>query len=175
MPSSPSTPITGKMLASSDGRWLFSAPPAPGVVDDRLRASRLWAQLKRATTAAGVKQGTLHSFRHFFVSRMANANVSPFKVMKIVGHSSLDIILTYCHIDEEELLGAVDGVNFDVTVGENDEEGNKKWSSYSQPPPGGRRPYFHNLLFQGELRSVRSAECIFLFRGWGVKIGLSRR
>ena len=42
----------------ADGRWLFSAPPGPGVVDGRLRASRLWAHLKRAKKAAGVKRGT---------------------------------------------------------------------------------------------------------------------
>ena len=87
-------------------------PPAPGVVDDRLRASRLWAQLKKAKKAAGVPRGTLHSFRHFFVSMMANANVSPFKVIKIVGHSSLDIILTCYHVREDELLGTVEGVEF---------------------------------------------------------------
>ena len=103
--SAPALAIAQKMLAATKGRWLFAAPPAPGVVDDRLRASRLWAQLKKAKKAANVKQGTLHSFRHFFVSTMANANVSPFKVMKIVGHSSLDIILTYYHVSEDELLG----------------------------------------------------------------------
>ena len=64
-----------------------------------------------------MERGTLHSFRHFFVSTMANANVSPFKVMKIVGHSSLDIILTYYHVSEDELLGAVDGVDFAAVLG----------------------------------------------------------
>ena len=52
----------------------------------------------------------------------ANANVSPFKVMKIVGHSSLDIILTYYHVSEDELLGAVDGVDFAAVLGETNEE-----------------------------------------------------
>ena len=37
--------------AARGGRWLFPAPPAPGVLDDRLRASRLWAQLKKAKKA----------------------------------------------------------------------------------------------------------------------------
>ena len=81
------------------------------------RASRLWAQLKKAKKAAGVTRGTLHSFRHFFVSTMANANVSPFKVMKIVGHRSLDIILTYYHVGQDELLGAVDSVDFEAVLG----------------------------------------------------------
>ena len=126
--SAPALAIAQKMLASASGRWLFAAPPAPGVVDDRLRASRLWAQLKKAKKAAGVKRGTLHSFRHFFVSTMANANVSPFKVMKIVGHSSLDIILTYYHVSEDELLGAVDGVDFDAVLASEQEEGRTKSS-----------------------------------------------
>ena len=114
----PALAVAQKMLVASTSRWLFEASPAPGVVDKRLRASRLWAQLKRAKKTAGVLRGTLHSFRHFFVSTMANANVSPFKVMKIVGHSSLDIILTYYHVSEEELLGAVDGVDFAAVLGE---------------------------------------------------------
>ena len=120
--SAPALAIAQRMLAATDSRWLFAAPPAPGVVDDRLRASRLWAQLKKAKKAAGVKRGTLHSFRHFFVSTMANANVSPFKVMKIVGHGSLDIILTYYHVGEDELLGAVEGVDFAAMLKEVNEE-----------------------------------------------------
>ena len=64
----------------------------------------------------------MHSFRHHFVSAMANANVSPFKLMKIVGHSSLDIILTCYHVSEDELLGAVDGVDFDAVLGEEKNE-----------------------------------------------------
>ena len=111
--SAPALAIAEKLSALSAGRWLFASPPAPGVIDDRLRSCRLWAQLKKAKAEAGLTRGTLHSFRHFFVSTMANANVSPFKVMKIVGHSSLDIILTYYHVAETELLAAVDGVPFD--------------------------------------------------------------
>jgi len=57
---------------------------------------------------------------------MANANVSPFKVMKIVGHSSLDIILTYYHVSEEELVGAVDGVNFEAVLSGNCRESGEK-------------------------------------------------
>ena len=65
------------------------------------------------------------AFRHFSVSTMANANVSPFQVMKIVGHSSLDIILTYYHVSADELLTAVDGVDFGAALGEPKEEGEK--------------------------------------------------
>lgn len=104
--------IAAKMLAQSPSRWLFSAPRVPGTKDDRLRAYRPWRQLQEAKKKAGIKAGKLHSFRHFFVSRMANAGESPFKVMKIVGHKSLDIILTYYHVGEAELVAAVDRVDF---------------------------------------------------------------
>jgi integrase len=87
------------------------------VVDDRLRPGRLWAQMRKAKRAAQVARGTLHSFRRFFVNTTANAGVWPFKVMKLVGHSSLDIISTYYHVSAEELLAAVDGVDFAAVLG----------------------------------------------------------
>ena len=114
--SAPALAVAQKMQAASKGRWLFAAPPrrAWSTTGCGPAASR---RNSRAKQAANVTQGTLHSFRHFFVSTMANANVSPFKVMKIVGHSSLDIILTYCHVSEDELLDAVDGVDFAAMLG----------------------------------------------------------
>lgn len=111
--SAPALEIAKEMLASSpESKRLFPAPTAHGVRDDRLRAQRLCAHLKRAKLAAGVESGTVHSFRHFFVSTMANAGVSPFQVMKIVGHKSLDIILRYYHVSLKELLDAIDSVDF---------------------------------------------------------------
>jgi integrase len=117
--------IAKRMLEANESRWLFPSPLDHGVKDDRLRSSRLWGQLKRAKKLAGVARGTLHSFRHFFVSTMANANVSPFKVMKIVGHRSLDIILTYYHVSHDELLSAVDGVDFSAAVSSKKEKSEK--------------------------------------------------
>jgi hypothetical protein len=46
--------------------------------------------------------------------------------MRIVGHSSLDIILTYYHVSEEELLGAVDGVDFGAVFGDEGAGKNEK-------------------------------------------------
>jgi integrase len=97
-----------------DTRWLFPAPPAPGVKDDLLRPYRLWKRLQDAKKATGIKNGKIHSFRHFFVSQAANSGVSPFKLMTIVGHKALDIILTYYHVDPDELLNAVHQIDFGV-------------------------------------------------------------
>ena len=117
----PAFEIAKKMIETTEGRWLFPAPWIPGGIDDQLRSCRLHTQLKAAKRAAGVQRGVLHSFRHFFVSTMANANASPFKVMKIVGHKSLDIILTYYHVDGAELLSAIDEVDFGVKVRDEEE------------------------------------------------------
>jgi hypothetical protein len=53
--SAPVLAIAQKMLVASKSRWLFEAPPAPGVVDKRLRASRLWAQLNRRPVCRGAR------------------------------------------------------------------------------------------------------------------------
>jgi len=65
---------------------------------------------------------------------MANAAVSPFKVMRIVGRSSLDIFLTYYHVREDELLGALVGVDFAAVLGN---EKTEEKAIVSQLPPGG--------------------------------------
>lgn len=96
-----------------ESRYLFPAPQVPGVRDDRLRETRLCAQLRRTRIKAGVQAGVVHSFRHFFVSAAANRNVSPFKLMKIVGHGDLDIILRYYHVDDGELVEAIDEIGFE--------------------------------------------------------------
>jgi len=44
---------------------------------------------------------------------MANNKVSPFKVMKIMGHGSLEIVLLYYHVSDDELHMALDEVDFD--------------------------------------------------------------
>ena len=63
--------------------------------------------------AAGISHRTVHTLRHVFCSFLANQNVSPFQVMKIMGHQSLNIVLTYYHVNEQDLLGAVKNLPFD--------------------------------------------------------------
>ncbi|MCG8585859.1 MAG: tyrosine-type recombinase/integrase [Pirellulales bacterium] len=112
----PAFAIAKRFAETTKGRWLFPAPWVPVAIDDRMRSCRLHSHLKKAKKAAGVERGVLHSFRHFFVSTMANANVSPFKVMKMVGHRSLDIILTYYHVDIEDLLETIIEVDFQIKI-----------------------------------------------------------
>lgn len=48
---------------------------------------------------------------------MANSGVPPLMVMKIMGHASLDIVLIYYHVRDEQLLSALAGLNFENMFG----------------------------------------------------------
>jgi integrase len=109
--------IVKRATQHSTGPWLFRPPATQKKGKGRYTAARLRRAVKRAMKAAGVEKGTTHTFRHYFCSFMANQNVPPLKVMKIMGHRSLNIILTYYHVDDQELLGAFEGLSF-ATVGD---------------------------------------------------------
>ncbi len=106
--------IAKRAKAASPGDRLFFAPDTAGKKLGRWRPQRIWKILKSTMKAAGVKQGTTHTFRHVFCSFLANQErVSPFQIMKVLGHGSLDIVLNYCHATEEQLIDAITAVPFE--------------------------------------------------------------
>jgi hypothetical protein len=50
--------------------------------------------------------------RHHYCSHLAHAKVDPFAVMKLMGHSSLNIVLTYYPTTELQLSAAVRPASF---------------------------------------------------------------
>jgi integrase len=104
-------------FAASAGPWLFWAKNTRSDQPGHHSPARLRLAVKRAMATAGVKKGTSHTFRHAFCSFMANSNVPPLIVMKIMGHSSLDIILTYYHLSDQEMLGALNARSFSAMLG----------------------------------------------------------
>ena len=105
--------IVQAAFVQSPSVWLFHASAINGSKGGRYGYLRLTGALSRAKKAGGVKSGKLHSFRHAFCSHMANSGVPALKVMRILGHSSLNIVLIYYHATDEELLSAIAGVDFD--------------------------------------------------------------
>lgn len=77
-----------------------------------------------------------HAFRHAFCSHLANAGVSPFQVMKLMGHSSMDVVLTYHHAAGDALSQAVQTADLDRLVGSNNGESCK--TSTKRPEDDGR-------------------------------------
>jgi integrase len=55
---------------------------------------------------AGVpeRKRKLHTFRHFFASFAANTGVEMAKLMKWMGHASVEMAMRYYTLDEDESL-----------------------------------------------------------------------
>ena len=97
------------------GPWVFWSPLSRPPRRGQYRPGALLTALHKAREAAGVKPGTIHTFRHVFCAFAANRQISPFKVMKILGHGSLKIILRYYHLDADELFDCVQDLPFNVS------------------------------------------------------------
>ena len=61
-----------------------------------------------AARRANVKGATFHTLRHTAVSRMVAAGVPDRIIMKIVGHSTPNMVSRYAHLAPDNLKGATD-------------------------------------------------------------------
>jgi len=109
--------IVRNLLSSNDSPWLFVAPDTWGSRPGQFKKGRIWHGLKNVLKRTGIDHGTVHTFRHAFCSFLANQGVSPFLVMKFMGHSSLDIVMTYYSAATSDLLAGMVGVDFTLMVG----------------------------------------------------------
>lgn len=82
--------------------------------DDRLfhcfaSMSAISSGFKKIAAKAGVIDFHFHDLRHEAISRMiANrGNTSPFLIMKMVGHSSTEMLARYCNSTGEDIMGAL--------------------------------------------------------------------
>ncbi len=107
--------IAIKAAEASPGPWLFYAPDTGKKRPGHWHLARVWRVLKAAMRSAGVTGGTVHTFRHVFCSFLANnraSGITPFQVMKIMGHSSMDIVLQYFHVSDKEMADAMQSLSF---------------------------------------------------------------
>jgi integrase len=100
-----------------DGRWVFVGPPCAKYPKggQRVAERRALAALKKAAKAAGVpeKKRKLHTFRHFFASFAANNGVEMAKLMKWMGHASVEMVMRYYTLGEDESRQAMLAVPFE--------------------------------------------------------------
>lgn len=100
----PLHPRVKAVLASrSVGEFVFTGPEGGG-----LKENYLLACFKRDRKALGIGKGTLHTFRHFFISMCAANGVPPTTCMSWVGHRDLDTLLHYYHLHEDESRRAME-------------------------------------------------------------------
>lgn len=108
--------IAQAAMRSSTGPWLFGARETRGSRPGQFRKARIWRALKAVLKANSIDHGTVHTFRHCYCSFLANHNVSPFIVMKYMGHSSLDIVMTYYHAATDDLLSGMASLDFGLML-----------------------------------------------------------
>jgi len=108
----------------ADG-FVFRGPGGgPVLADDVRRALKrelvapLAARFPSAAGEVGFKDGTPHSFRHYFVSECANSNVPERVVMAWTGHASSEMIRRYYHLKTEEGRRHMDQVRFGDAPGD---------------------------------------------------------
>ena len=102
--------ILQRVMTTSPGPWVFCNPDSrePGARFDK---QQIWRQLQSAAKAAGIRANRVHAFRHGFCSMMADANLPPMQLMKIMGHVKLDTVLPYYHTDRDQLTAAVSSLD----------------------------------------------------------------
>lgn len=72
------------------------------------------ACLRKAVKQSGVtKHVTSHVFRHSFASHLIKKGVHIAVIQKLLGHANLKTTSTYLHVDNEELVNAIDRVAYD--------------------------------------------------------------
>jgi site-specific recombinase XerD len=104
--------IATRAAAASPGPWLFYAERTSGKQKGLWRKHRIWQAVKAAMRAGKVTKGTTHTFRHVYCSFLVHQNVQLFRIMELMGHSSLEIVRQYCHTTEQDLLDAIGTVCF---------------------------------------------------------------
>jgi integrase len=69
---------------------------------------------KKACERAGVKDATLHTFRHSYASKLVQANVSLYAVQQLLGHTNVSTTARYAHLvpttaafQAQEVLNAI--------------------------------------------------------------------
>jgi len=86
-------------MARRDSRWVF-----PGDGDNAFLSTSLNHQHSRIRDTVGLpKDFVLHSFRHSMLTRLGEAGVDAFTIMRIAGHSSVKVSERYVHPSAEAM------------------------------------------------------------------------
>ncbi len=96
------------------GRWLFARTHTEnGVVQMRqIAKNKVLKRLKSVLRKVHIEDGTVHGFRHFFITHCADSGVPPLQLMEWVGHADLRVILDYYHSSDEASRRVMASVSF---------------------------------------------------------------
>lgn len=100
------------------GTYVFEATRGGKLHITRLRLQfkehvvlKLADRFPAATGEQGFKDGRFHSFRHYFCSQCANANIPERMVMEWLGHADSEMVRHYYHLHDEEARRRMNQLN----------------------------------------------------------------
>jgi integrase len=105
------------------GRWVVQQQHANG--SRQVTERKALKALQKVLKQAGIQEGKLHTFRHFFISYCANQGVPPPMVMKWVGQRDLAVIMEYYHLTNEESHRAMSSLSFGASASPKGADSNK--------------------------------------------------
>lgn len=91
---------------SSDDDYLF-----PNVGDSQLSVNALKQSIAKYNKNRGVEKTSAHMFRHTFSKMFVRSGGDPFRLQKILGHSTLDMTRHYVNFFSEDLKDGFDDFN----------------------------------------------------------------
>jgi len=75
------------------------------------RMGQVSESFRNARKAAGMPELHFHDLRHTFASRLVQGGVSLFEVMKMLGHSSYEMVQVYAHLQPDYQNAAIEVLN----------------------------------------------------------------
>ncbi len=78
------------------------------------RINHLLRRLKTIAQKAGVKDATLHKFRHTYATRLLESGADIVTVQKLLGHSDIDTTRQYLNPDEDLKRQAVNRLSLNL-------------------------------------------------------------
>ena len=89
-----------------DDAYLF-----PNIGDDQLSVNALKQSIAKYNKMRGVEKTSVHMYRHTFAKRWVRGGGDPFRLQKMLGHSTLDMTRHYVNLFSEDLKEGFDEIN----------------------------------------------------------------
>jgi integrase len=88
--------ILERRSKTNRSEWVFTNEKGDG-------CKRTFSTIRAAIKRAGFTEGTIHTCRHSYASRLVQAGVQLYDVSQILGHTSMSMTTRYAHLNKVEI------------------------------------------------------------------------
>lgn len=107
-------PMTPRVRAVLESRWKVAGKPEEGWAwpagtrSGHVETSSLRVQHRKAVTDSKVRTFVLYSLRHTFLTRLGESGCDVWTLMRVAGHSSVNVSSRYVHPGSDAVLDALE-------------------------------------------------------------------